>query len=103
MPHSIALTLVRLVITQRRLLQWETAAAATARAAGLSARAGALQLLLEMAASPFIALIVLVTIAAARPTSLAVAGPLVALWVAAPLVAYCRSQPLPPARQLRRP
>src|SRR5207247_7609275 len=42
MAHAIALTLVRLVITQRRLLQWETAAAATARAAGLSARAGAL-------------------------------------------------------------
>ena len=100
MAHAIALTLVRLVITQRRLLQWETAAAATARAAGLSARAGALQFLLEMAASPFIALIVLVTIAAARPTSLAVAGPLLALWVAAPLVAYWLSQPVSPERQL---
>ena len=100
MAHAIALTLVRLVITQRRLLQWETAAAATARAAGLSARAGALQFLVEMAASPFIALIVLVTIAAARPSSLAVAGPLLALWVAAPLVAYWLSQPVSPERQL---
>ena len=100
MAHAIALTLVRLVITQRRLLQWETAAAATARAAGLSARAGALLFLVEMAASPFIALIVLVTIAAARPSSLAVAGPLLALWVAAPLVAYWLSQPVSPERQL---
>src|SRR5256712_170042 len=53
-----------------------------------------------MAASPFIALIVLVTIAAARPSSLAVAGPLLALWVAAPLVAYWLSQPVSPERQL---
>src|SRR2546427_294977 len=83
MAHAIALPLVRLVITQRRLLQGETGAAATARAAGLSARAGALLFLVEMAASPFIALIVLVMIAAARPSSLAVASPLLALWVAA--------------------
>src|SRR5213594_889463 len=53
-----------------------------------------------MAASPFIALIVLVMIAAARPSSLAVAGPLLALWVAAPLVAYWLSQPVSPERQL---
>ncbi len=100
MAHAIALTLVRLVITQRRLLQWETAAAATARAAGLSARAGALLFLAEMAASPFIALILLGVIAAARPSSLAVAGPLLALWVAAPLVAYWLSQPAPPEHHL---
>ena len=35
MVHAIALTLVRLVVTQRRLLDWETAAAQAARAAGL--------------------------------------------------------------------
>src|SRR3989454_4793875 len=49
---------------------------------------------------PFIALIVLVTIAAARPSSLAVAGPLLALGVTAPLVAYWLSQPVSPERQL---
>jgi len=100
MAHAIALTLVRLVITQRRLLEWETAAAATARAAGLSARAGAVLFLVEMAASPIIALILLVAIAASRPGSLAVAGPLLALWVAAPVVAYWLSQPVPPERHL---
>src|SRR5256885_16355226 len=42
----------------------------------------------------------LVTIAAARPSSVAVAGPLLALWVAAPLVAYWLSQPVSPERQL---
>src|SRR2546422_11651547 len=53
-----------------------------------------------MAARHFIDLNVLVTIAAARPSSLAVAGPLLALWVAAPLVAYWLSQPVSPERQL---
>jgi len=100
MAHAIGLTLVRLVITQRRLLEWETAAAATARAAGLSARAGALLFLAGMAASPFLALILLALIAAAQPSSLAVAGPLLALWVAAPLVAYWLSQPVSPERHL---
>ncbi|MGH9219359.1 MAG: GH36-type glycosyl hydrolase domain-containing protein, partial [Vicinamibacterales bacterium] len=40
MVHAIVLTLVRLVITQRRLLEWETAAATAARAAGLLANRG---------------------------------------------------------------
>ena len=33
--HAISLTLVRLVVTKRRLLEWETAATTAARAAGL--------------------------------------------------------------------
>src|SRR6185295_18122511 len=35
MLHAIVLTVVRLVVTQRRLLEWETAAVTAARAAGL--------------------------------------------------------------------
>jgi cyclic beta-1,2-glucan synthetase len=100
MAHAIGLTLVRLVITQRRLLQWETAAAVTTRAAGLSARAGALLFLTGMAASPLIALILVALIAAARPSSLTVAAPLIALWVAAPLVAYWLSRPESPERHV---
>jgi cyclic beta-1,2-glucan synthetase len=100
MAHAIVLTLVRLVITQRRLLEWETAAAATARAAGLSVRAGVVLFLAEMAASPIIALVLLVMIAGARPASLAVAGPLLALWIAAPVVAHWLSQPVPPERHV---
>ncbi|HTT67856.1 MAG TPA: glucoamylase family protein [Gemmatimonadales bacterium] len=99
MAHAIGLTLVRLVITQRRLLQWETAAADTARAAGLSARAGALLFLTGMAASPFIAATLLALIAAVQPSSLTAAGPLLALWMAAPLVAYWLSQPVSPERR----
>ncbi|HMA45465.1 MAG TPA: protein ndvB, partial [Gemmatimonadales bacterium] len=94
MVHAVALTLVRLVLTQRRLLEWETAASAAARAAGLSPRAGALLFLVEMAASPFIGLILLVLILAGRPSSVEEAGPLLGLWVAAPLVAYWLSRPV---------
>ena len=40
MLHAIALTLVRMLVTQRRLLEWETAAAVSARAAGLMGEKG---------------------------------------------------------------
>ncbi|MGH7428671.1 MAG: DUF3131 domain-containing protein, partial [Candidatus Methylomirabilaceae bacterium] len=104
MAHAIALTLVRLVITQRRLLEWETAAAATARAAGLSARAGAVLFIAEMAASPVIASIFLALIVVAtRPNALTVASPLLALWAAAPLVAYWLSQPVTSEQHLLGP
>jgi cyclic beta-1,2-glucan synthetase len=94
MAHAIVLTLVRLVITQRRLLEWETAAAATAKAAGLGIQGGAQLFVSEMAASPLIALALFTMIAADRPSSLAAAGPLLGLWVAAPLVAYWLSKPV---------
>ena len=99
MVHAIALTLVRLIFTQRRLLEWETAAAAAARAAGINARGGMLLFFGEMAASPLIALVVLVLLAGARPTALAVAAPVLVLWLIAPVVAWWLSQPVPPARQ----
>ena len=59
MLHAIVLTLVRMVITQRRLLEWETAAAAAARAAGLLARRGLRVFVAEMWAGPAAALVVL--------------------------------------------
>ena len=97
MVHAIALTMVRLVITQRRLLEWETAAAAGARAAHRGTPAGATLFYAEMAASPAVALVLLLLIALARPSSLAVAAPFLALWMAAPRVAYWLSQPVRPA------
>src|SRR5438552_1058576 len=38
MAHAIVLTLIRLAFTQRRLLEWETAASSAARATGLNGR-----------------------------------------------------------------
>ena len=56
--HAIVLTLVRLAITRRRLLEWETAAAAAARAAGLVGGRALLRFAVEMIASPIIAVAV---------------------------------------------
>ncbi len=86
--HAIAVTLFRLGVTRRSLLEWETAAAGSARSS--SPRS----FLKKMMASPAIALFALVLIALARPQSLLSAGPLLALWGAAPLIAYSLSRPV---------
>jgi cyclic beta-1,2-glucan synthetase len=93
MVHAIALTLVRLGLTQRRLLEWETAATA-ARAHG----AGAGFFLSEMSASPAIALLGLVLVLVLRPAALATALPVVLLWAVAPLIAHELSRTVPPRR-----
>ena len=98
MVHAIALTLVRLVITQRRLLDWETAATQAARAAGLL-REGIRSFFVEMAASPIAALGLLALTIAARPGALPLALPFLALWAAAPACAYWLSQPIVPRRR----
>ncbi|HUG53050.1 MAG TPA: glucoamylase family protein, partial [Vicinamibacteria bacterium] len=94
MVHTIGLTLVRLVLTQRRLLEWETAAAA-ARAHGTGVRA----FVAEMKASPSIALAGLGLILLVRPAALEVALPVLMLWAVAPLLAYDLSRPVPPRRR----
>ena len=91
--HAISLTLVRLLVTQRRLLEWETAAAQAARAAGLLS-AGARSFLAEMVASPIVAVAVLGLTLAMRPAALWLAVPFAAAWIAAPFVAYWLSRPL---------
>ncbi len=98
MVHAIVLTLVRLVITQRRLLDWETAAAQAARAAGLL-RDGVRSFLVQMAASPIAAAVLVVLTAAARPRALPLAIAFGALWAIAPLLAYWLSQPAAPRRR----
>ena len=91
--HAISLTLIRLLVTQRRLLEWETAAAQAARAAGLLS-AGARSFLAEMVASPIVAVAVLGLTLAMRPAALWLAIPFAAAWIAAPFVAYWLSRPL---------
>jgi len=91
--HAIGLTLVRVFITQRRLLEWETAAATTARASGLMEQRGASLFVAEMAASPVIAVLALALVILARPAALASAVPFVLLWIVAPFVAYHLSRP----------
>jgi cyclic beta-1,2-glucan synthetase len=94
MVNAIGLTLVRLTLTQRRLLEWETAAAA-ARADG----AGPRLFLREMKASPAIAAIGLALILLLRPSALSAALPVLMLWAVAPLIAYELSRTVPVRRQ----
>ena len=93
--HAIGLTLVRLAATQRRLLEWETAAASAERGRH---RDGARAFVREMIASPLIALLGLVLVALARPGALPAALPVLALWAVAPFVAHALSQPVPERR-----
>ena len=94
--HAIVLTLVRLAVTGRRLLEWETAAAVDARAAGLAGRKGVRRFVMQMMASPIIAGGVALLVAIARPGALRSAAPFLLLWIAAPGVAYWLSLPVGP-------
>ena len=98
MLHAIVLSLVRMVITQRRLLEWETAAATAARAAGLLARQGPRVFIAEMWAGPAAALLVLLGVLPLRATALPLALPFLVAWLASPLVAWWLSRPVVPRR-----
>jgi len=94
--HAIVLTLVRLTMTKRRLLEWETAAAAAARAAGIVGGRALLQFIADMMASPIIAGIVAMVVATTHRDALPSAVPFLLLWVIAPGVAYWLSMPVGP-------
>ena len=91
--HAIGLTVVRLVVTKRRLLEWETAAATAARAAGVVGQR-LRRFVAEMAASPIIAIAVALAIVAREPVALPAAAPFLFLWIIAPVVAYWLSVPV---------
>ncbi len=94
--HAIAITLVRLTITRRRLLEWETAAAAAVRAAGIVGGRALLRFVVDMMASPIIAVVVALLITITHRDALPSALPFLALWVIAPGVAYWLSMPVGP-------
>ena len=99
MVHAIVLTVVRLAVTQRKLLEWETAAATAARAAGLIRSEGARLFMARMAASPIVGLVAFAAVLAARPSAAPAALALVLLWLLAPLGAYWLSRPVPTRRE----
>ena len=86
-----------ILATRRRLLEWETTAASAARGGGVRLRA----FLADMSASPLLALTTFAVIAAVRPASLSVAAPILGLWIAAPLIAFALSRPMPSASAKR--
>jgi cyclic beta-1,2-glucan synthetase len=93
MLDAIARTLVRLVITRRRLLDWETAAARATRTAG-SRREDVGAFVAAMGASPLAAVGLAFLIAQIRPEALVLAAPFLALWLAAPVLAFVLSRPV---------
>ena len=96
MAHAIILTLVRLVITQRRLLEWETAASVAARIASMGQRSGVRTFFLEMISSPLLAAAIFVLVIVVAPANALVAAPFVGLWLAAPALAFLLSRPVAP-------
>jgi cellobiose phosphorylase len=94
--HAIVVTLVRLTITRRRLLEWETAAAAGARAAGIVGGRALLRFVTDMMASPIIAAAIALVVSITHRDALLSAVPFLLLWTIAPGVAYWLSIPVGP-------
>jgi cyclic beta-1,2-glucan synthetase len=97
--HAIVVTLIRLGVTRRRLLEWETAAVSAERWVGLTGRRGALRFAAAMMASPIVAAAVALLVVALRPAAMMSAFPFVLLWAAAPAVAYWLSLPVGPRQR----
>ena len=85
---AIARTLFRLFVSRRRMLEWETAAAAEARLG-----TGLKQFVRMMWLAPVLAAIVAAVTAVLAPYSLIPAAPLLILWFVSPLIAYLVSLP----------
>src|SRR5262249_24163847 len=98
---AVIRTLIRLG-SHRRLLEWETAAAAEPRLGG-----GLGRLCIAMWVAPALGFGLAVLIAIARPESLLPAGPILLGWLVAPAVAFwisrrprAREEPLSDSEQL---
>ncbi len=94
MIHAITVTLVRIGFTKRRLLEWETSAA-IAQKTGPPRAATFLQ---DMKASPIVAGAAALAVIVFRRAALPEAAPVLALWAAAPFIAYALSRPAPTRR-----
>jgi cyclic beta-1,2-glucan synthetase len=92
--HAIGLTIVRLVVTRRRLLEWETAATAAAKAAGFVGQKGFSRFVTDMAASPLIAAAAAVAVDRLNKPALPGAALFLLLWMLAPAVAFRLSVPV---------
>ncbi len=92
MLDAVVRTLIRLCITRRRLLEWETAAS-TERRLGTSF----LTFCRSMWQAPALALSLVLAIMLIRPDALPAAMPLLAAWFISPAVAFWVGRPRRPA------
>ena len=87
---AIARTLWRLTVSRRGLLEWTSAAHVAAHLAANGTRAKAW---LHMASAPVFAITLFILLAAANPSALPAAAPLLLLWLAAPEIAIWIRRP----------
>ena len=90
---AIVRTSGRVLVTGRHLLEWRTAS--DAQRSALSGLGGTYRVMLV---APLIALAAAVAMGLRTPQELAVAAPVLVLWLASPAVAWWLSLPLPAAR-----
>jgi cyclic beta-1,2-glucan synthetase len=93
MTHAILITIVRVAVTHRKMLEWQTAAT-SARVTGAAAQSGARAFVQQMLGSPLFAAAALIVVALVRSRALPAALPIVLLWMGAPFVAFALSQPV---------
>jgi cyclic beta-1,2-glucan synthetase len=87
--EAIGRTAVRMLFTGRKLLEWRTA-----RDAQRSARTEISGFYASMWAQPIVAMLAALTLSRFRPDTLAVAAPVIGLWLASPAIAFWLSQPV---------
>ena len=88
LADAVGRTLLRLFVTRRQLLEWETAAATEQRlGSGLTA------CLRMMWFSPALAVVLATVLAFLRPAALPAAAPFLIAWLVAPLLAFWVSRP----------
>ncbi|MEO8392355.1 MAG: cellobiose phosphorylase, partial [Chloroflexota bacterium] len=87
---AISITLVRLLVTHRRMLQWTTAAQT---AQSFRSDHGAESTWREMLLAPMLSGVVGLAVAFIHPAALPVAVPILALWFISPQIAYWISLP----------
>jgi cyclic beta-1,2-glucan synthetase len=93
---AIVTTLVRLLVTHVRMLEWETAAASAARVGPPSLS----KFVRDMWVSPAVAVAVAVALLLWRPGALMPAFVVLSLWCLAPWIAYALSRPVPRQRSV---
>jgi cellobiose phosphorylase len=89
---AIGRTLVRLLFTHKRLLEWQTASDAER-----TARSGLAGFYATMWIGPLVALACGSFLALMQPSQLPLAAPILSLWLASPWIAWRISQPIEPS------
>ncbi len=89
---AVVRTLVRLLLTRKRLLEWQTASDAER-----AARSGPVGFYATMWVAPAVALACGSFLAWMQPAQLPFAAPILALWLASPWIAWRISQPIGPS------